>query len=113
CTYSWPYQRDLDVSTDAPHFIVVMGDVAWRRRGRQQATAAQGSRRRRGSAFAEFAHDGVQRGLGFEPDPRDVRQPDVAVLHANPVSETAEWLEHVRIGFVTAQVQAGGDVQRH
>jgi hypothetical protein len=25
CTYSWLYQRDFEISTQTPHFIVVMG----------------------------------------------------------------------------------------
>ena len=48
----------------------------------------------------------------LEADAGHGRQADAAVPDLGRVGEAAEGLEDVRIGFVAAQMQAGGDVER-
>ncbi len=53
------------------------------------------------------------RSLGFEADAGNVRQPDIAILDRDAVGEAAEGLEHVGIRLVAAEMEPGGDVERH
>ena len=76
--------------------------------------ANAGIHRRFGVASAgELAHHADQVGLAFETDAGQRRQGDVAVLHVHAVGKAAEGLEQVRVAFVAAQAQPGGNRQGH
>src|SRR5690606_31213783 len=80
---------------------------------RKRCCLAKRSSSGRLSGFAQFMHYGVELGLGFKTNPRNIRQSHIAILHANTVSEAAERLENVWVGLVTTQVQTRSDIQRH
>ena len=59
------------------------------------------------------AHDRMQARLCLDADARDVGQRDVAINDGRVVGKAAERLEHVRVGLVAAESEAGGNVERH
>src|ERR1700730_4991875 len=48
----------------------------------------------------------------FKPDARRLRQRDVTLFNGRVVGKSAEGLKYSRVRFVSAQPQAGGDMQR-
>src|SRR5450830_1126967 len=63
--------------------------------------------------FRQLAHFGVQVGLAFEAYAWQVWHGDVAIVDLHTVGEAAVRLEQVRVRLVTAQAQAGCDIERH
>src|SRR6185369_14831188 len=55
----------------------------------------------------------VEIGFSLEPDARQVRHGDVAVLDTHAVREAAIGLEQVGIAFIAAKAEAGRDIERH
>src|SRR5205807_195864 len=64
------------------------------------------------SVFCQRLHDGVEAGFRLEADAGDVGQAHIALLDRMAVGEAAERLEDLRVGFVAAQAQPDGDVER-
>src|SRR5471032_1580885 len=63
--------------------------------------------------FRQLAHLGVQVGLAFESYAWQVWHGDVAIVDLHTVGEATVRLEQVRVRLITAQTQAGCDIERH
>ncbi len=63
--------------------------------------------------IAQGAREFVELGLFFKADSGGVGYPDVAIFDGEFVGETAEGLKYAGIGFISAEVKSGGDIERH
>src|SRR6476659_11081037 len=61
----------------------------------------------------QTAHLFDQIRFAFKTDARQIRHRDIAVLDLHAIGNTAIVLEQVGIGFVAAEAETGGDVERH
>src|SRR3954451_13713810 len=58
-------------------------------------------------------HLRVEIGFPFKPYSRQIRHGDVAALDPHAVGKSPIGLEKVRVRLVSAEAQAGSDIQRH
>src|SRR4051812_23162698 len=65
------------------------------------------------SSRRQRLHLAIEIALALKADTGKVRHRDVAVLDTYAVGEAAIGLEQVRIAFIAAEAEAGGDIERH